>query len=395
MSGSGDPHNTHSVSYAHAGKAAATLLCILILCTCNVASTEETGMLDGVAYSLSTDTILDVPYYNQGNTNWCLYYCLTMMFNYNGQNMETWEMADYFDSGYYDTFSEQYNPSDTSLEEYAGHVCSLNIKKTIWGLTIRDFDNETFNDLIKSNINNGQPVLMAFQYMNSDGVKEGHAILAVGYDEQFIYLTDSSGAITKGVFGSDNGYIAVPVSWQDFNEKLVNNISPSNMAYTIEIISEAPKNSTEGSIYLTDRSDKGFSCLTFTNRYEENDTGLLRFDGTCENGYCVVDSTDLTSTRETEESDSMSVYFTVANPTSEESEYTVTCQLLNVETEELVDGFDYKTSFDLAAYNTISKGVNYSNQLHSVDSGSYWVVISLFDDEMEEIDSIEIGVCLS
>jgi hypothetical protein len=394
MSGSGDPHNTHSVSYAHAGKAAATLLCILILCTCNVASTEETGMLDGVAYSLTTDTILDVPYYNQGNTNWCLYYCLTMMFNHNDQNLETWEMADYFDSGYYDTFSEQYNPSDTSLEEYAEQVCSLNIKKTIWGLTIRDFDNETFNDLIKSNINNGQPVLMAFQYMNSDGVKEGHAILAVGYDEYFIYLTDSSGAITKGVFGSDNGYIAVPVSWEDFNEELVNNISPSNMAYTIEIISEAPENSTEGSIYLTDRSDNGFSCLTFTNRYEENNTGLLRFDGTYENGYCVVDSTDLTSTRETEESDSMSVYFTVANPTSEESEYTVTCQLLNIETEELMDGFDYKTSFDLAAYNTISKGVNYSNQLHSVDSGIYRVVISLFDDEMEEIDSICIDVCL-
>jgi hypothetical protein len=352
-------------------------------------------MSQGIDYSLTTDTILDVPYYNQGNTNWCLYYCLTMMFNYNDQNLEIWEMADYFDSGYYDTFSEQYSSTDTTLEEYAEQICSLNIKKTIWGLTITDFDNETFNDLIKSNINNGQPVLMAFQYINSDGVKEGHAILAVGYDEQFIYLTDSSGAITKGVFGSDNGYIAVPVSWDDFNEKLVNNIAPSNMAYTIEIISEAPENLTEGSIYLTDRSDKGFSCLTFTNRYEENNTGLLRFDGTYENGYCIVNSTDLTSTREPEESDSMSVYFTVANPTSEESEYTVTCRLVDTETGECVDGFEYTTTFDLAAYNTISKGVNYSNQLHSMNSDSYRVVINLFDDEIEEIDSIEIDVCLS
>jgi hypothetical protein len=73
----------------------------------------------------------------------------------------------------------------------------------------------------------------------------------------------------------------------------------------------------------------------------------------------------------------------------------VTCQLLNVETNELIDGFDYKTSFDLAAYNTISKGVNYSNQLNSVDEGNYRVVISLFDDEMEKMDSIEIEVCLS
>ncbi|MDK2832690.1 MAG: hypothetical protein PWQ75_2442 [Methanolobus sp.] len=395
MSGSGDPYNTNSVSYAYAGKAVATLLCILILCTCNVASTEETGMLQGIDYSLTTDTILDVPYYNQGNTNWCLYYCLTMMFNYNGQNMETWEMADYFDSGYYDTFSEQYSSSDTTLEEYAEQICSLNIKKTIWGLTITDFENKTFNDLIKSNINNGQPVLMAFQYINSDGIKEGHAILAVGYDEQFIYLTDSSGAITKGVFGSDNGYIAVPVSWEDFNEKLVNNIAPSNMAYTIEVISEAPENSTEGSIYLTDRSDKGFSCLTFTNRYEENDTGLLRFDGTYENGYCIIDNTDLTSIREPEESDSMSVYFTVANPTSDESKYTVTCQLVNIETGKSIDVFDYETSFDLSAHNTLSKGVNYSNQLYSVNDGNYRVVISLFGDEMEEIDNVEIDVCLA
>nr|WP_321496257.1 C39 family peptidase [uncultured Methanolobus sp.] len=394
MSGSGDPYNINSISYAYAGKAVATLLSILILCTCNVASTEETGMSQGVGYSLTSNTILDVPYYNQGNTNWCLYYCLTMMFNYNNRNIETWEMANYFDSDYYGTFSEQYAPTDTSLEDYAEQMCSLEIKRTIWGLTITDFDNKTFNNLIKSNINNGQPVLMAFQYMNSDGDKEGHAILAVGYDEQFIYLTDSSGAITKGVFGSDNGYIAVPVSWNDFNEKLVNNISPSNMAYTIELISEAPENQTEGSIYLTDRSDKGFSCLTFTNRHEANDTGLLRFDGTYENGYYIVDSTDLTSTREPQESDSMSVYFTVANPTSEENKYTVTCQLLNIETGESTYGFDYTTSFDLAAYNTISKGVNYSNQLYSAASGNYRVVISLFDDEIEEIDSVCIDVCL-
>jgi hypothetical protein len=395
MSGSGDPHNINSCGYAYAGKVIATLLSILILCTCNVASTEETDMLYGIESSLPSDTVLDVPYYNQGNTNWCLYYCLTMMFNYNGKNIETWEIADYFDSGYYDTFSEQYNPSDTSIEDYAEQEYSLEIRRIIWGLTITDFDNETFDDLIKSNINNGQPVLMAFQYMNSDEEKEGHAILAVGYDEQYIYLTDSSGAITRGVFGSDNGYIAVPVSWEDFNEKLVSNISPWNMAYTFEVIRETPENSTEGSIYLTDRSDNGFSCLTFTNRYEENDTGLLRFDGTYENGYSIVDSTDLTSPREPEESDSMSVYFTVANPTSEESRYTVTCQFVNVETGESINGFDYTTSFDLTAYNTISKGINYSNQLYSVNSGSYRVMISLYDNKMEEIDNIGIDLCVN
>ncbi|SDG34495.1 Uncharacterized protein YvpB [Methanolobus vulcani] len=395
MSGSGDPHNINSVSYAYVGKAVATMLSILILCTCNVASTEETGMLQNVNYSLNTNTILDVPYYNQGDTNWCLYYCLTMMFNYNNQNIETWDMANYFDSGYYDTFSRQYDPSDRTLENYAEQAYSIEIKRTIWGLTITDFDNETFDDLIINNIKNGQPVLMAFQYLNSEGVKEGHAILAVGYDDQFIYLTDSSGAITKGLFGSENGYIAVPVSWEDFNEKLVKNISPSNMAYTIETISEAPENSTEGSIYLTDGSDKGFSCLTFTNRFKDNDTGLLRFDGTYENGYCIVDSSDLTSNREPQESDSMSVYFTVANPTSEENRYTVTCQLEDAETNKLIDGFNYKTSFDLAAYNTISKGVNYSNELYSVDSGHYRVMISLFDEKMEEIDSINIDLCVN
>jgi hypothetical protein len=392
MSGSGDPHTINSFSYIYASKIIATLLSILLLCTCNVASTEETCINYGIESSVASDTILDVPYYNQGNTNWCLYYCLTMMFNYNDKDIETWEMADYFDSGYYGTFSEQYNPSDTSLEDYAEQECSLEIKRTVWGLTITDFDNESFNARIKSNINNGQPVLMAFQYMNEDGEKEGHAILAAGYDEQFIYITDSSGAITKGLFGSDNGYIAVPVSWNDFNEKLVNNISPFNMAYTIEIISEAPENPTEGSIYMTDRSDKGFSCLTFTNRYEENDIGLLRFDGTYENGYCIVDVNDLNNIREPEESDSMSVYFTVANPTSEENRYTVTCHLEDAETGESIDGFAYRTGFDLAAYNTISKGVNYSNQLYSIDSGRYKVIMTLFNEEMEEIDSIGIDV---
>lgn len=370
---------------------------IILIVSCNIASTDYAG---GQATYTAGDTemhgnVLSVPYYNQGDTSWCLYYCLTMMADYNSQRLEPWMIASHFNSGNSETFTGQYNPFDHALEDYFKDNCSLVIKKKVWGNKLRTVDPEEFNSMVKSNIDRGQPVLLAFQYNTSNYTKTGHAILAVGYDEEFIYISDPSGAITADLFGRDGEYIAVPINWEEFNEKLAGNIMPSNMAFTIEILEEAPASSPAESIYMTDYSNHGFSCLSFVDRTDNKDTGLLRLDGNYREGYYIARSSDLFTERELTVNDTMSVYFTVANPSREEKEYIVISELVEKDTGKSLESFRFPVEIVVPAYSTASKGVNYLNQLGSVTTGTYSIVLTLSDSEMQEIDSTSIDVSIS
>lgn len=397
MSGSGGPDIIRRNNFVLAAKTIAVIACIAILFVFNIAPTG--GITETSPQSsnetLCETTILPVPYGNQGDTNWCLYYCLSMMFSYNKHQIEPWKMAEYFDSGHNDTFSGQYNPYDNSLEDYSKQSTSLNTRKTVWGYNIGNFNAEKFNNVIKNNIDRGQPILMAFQYEISDGIKKGHAIIAVGYDEEYIYLTDPSAAISKDLFGIRDRYIAVPVKWCDFNDKLVTKIAATNMAFTIEILNEAPEISHDGSIYFIDCSNNGYSSLSFTNRSNVNDIALLRFDGNYENGYTIVSKEDVTVERETTSQDSMSVYFTVSNPTATQKEYTARSNLINKNTGKVLESFFFKIDLSVNPYDNIAKGINYSNQLESVPSDNYSIVLTLFDDNMNLVDSICFDVHIS
>ncbi|WP_342305870.1 C39 family peptidase [Methanolobus sp. ZRKC5] len=390
MSGSGDPEIIRRNSFAFTAKVIATITFVVILLICNIAPTE--GITENTSSSanktLCETTILPVPYCNQGDTNWCLYYCLSMMFNYNNHQIEPWKMAEYFDSGHSDTFSGQYNPYDNSLEDYSKQSASLSTRKTVWGYNLGNFNADNFNALIKDNIDRGQPILMAFQYEVSDGIKKGHAIIAVGYDEEYIYLTDPSGATTRDLFGIKGRYIAVPVNWCDFNDKLVSKIAPTNMAFTIEILNEAPDNSPMGSIYMTDLTNNDYSCLNFANRNNPEDVGLLRYDGRYEGGYHIIQKGNSRIEREISSLDSISIYFSVSNPTTTQKDYVVKSNLINKNTEEVLDSFFFKIDLTVNPFDNISKGINYSNQLESVPSDKYSIMLTLFDENMNIVDSI-------
>lgn len=370
---------------------------MILIVSCNVASTDYTGLQDTNTsrYSGMYGEVLHVPYSYQGDTSWCLYYCLAMMADYNDRSMEAWEMASSFNSGNNETFSGQYNPFDHAIEDYLKEHADLEIKKTVWGYNLRPVDTDSFNSMIRMNIDKGQPVLLAFQYTIPGYAKKGHAILAVGYSEEFIYLTDPSGAITRDLFGSDEGYIAVPISWQEFNEKLAGNIMPSNMAFTIEVLEDAPASVPGGSVYLTDYSSHGLSCLNFINRTNDEDIGLLYLDGKYGRGYYIAQKADPIKERRPTANDAMSVFFTVANPSMEGKDYIVVSDVIDRDTGKSVDNFCFPLEIMVPPFSMISKGVNYSNQLGTVQPGAYSIVITLLDSEMQEIDStsIDVSIC--
>lgn len=394
MSGSEDPGNTGRNSFALTAKVMIAIICMITTFLLSTALTGGTAEYKQAYESHLTNEsiVLEIPYYNQGDTNWCLYYCLAMMYNYNNCSVEPWEIADYFDSAHNETFSEQYDPYNSMLSDYTKETCDLDVRKTIWGYNIGSFDNETFNTMIMENIDRGQPVLMAFQYEIDERAKEGHAIIAVGYDSEYIYLTDPSGAITSGLFDYHEGYIAVPVSWDDFNEKLVSRIKPSNMAFTIEVLNDAPATTSQGSLYLTDRSNNKYSSLSFTNRSNYNDTALLRFDGSCENGYTIIKTDNLSSERPVTSMDCMSVYFSISNPTESAKNYIVKTNIINNKTDAIVDNFFFEINTEVPAFGSSSKGINYFNQLSSLNPGDYILELTLTDEDNNILDSVSINI---
>ncbi|WP_167848784.1 C39 family peptidase [Methanolobus halotolerans] len=366
------------------------IFCIMLI-SYNVAATSGTeGLPANTDSQANIATALTIPYYNQGDTNWCLYACLSMMLNYNNRQVEPWEIAAYFNSGHDETFEGQYNIFDKSLEEYTSKKWSINTKRTLWGYNIDNFDVDNFNSIIRNNIDKGQPVLLAFQYTDQDNIKKGHAVVAVAYDEENIYLSDPSGAITENLFETGEGKIAAPVSWNDFNEKLVGNIMLTNMAFTLEIMENAPVNSPEGSIYLIDNSDHKYSDVCFTDRFSSNDVGLLRFDGRYDNGYHIIRKDDMSSERGISVRDTMSLYFTVANPATEQKNYTVTSEVINKDSGNTVDSFFLSTDMNVAGRGTLSKGINYSNQLEKVPDGDYCFLMTLFNENGHKIDSVSL-----
>ncbi len=369
----------------------------MLIVSFNVASTGYSSESTAVAsrHAEINNTVLAVPYYNQGDTSWCLYYCLAMMSNYNNRHLDPWDIASHFNSGNNETFAGQYNPFDYALEDYLKKDVSLKIKKTVWGYGLKPVDTESFNFMVRSNIDRGQPVLLAFQYTVPGHTKQGHAILAVGYDEEFIYLTDPSGAITEGLFEANGRHIAVPISWEEFNEKLAGNIMPSNMAFTIEILEDAPASTPAGSVYMTDYSNHGYSCLTFVNRTNMKDIGLLRFDGKYGKGYYIARGSDLIAEREPTPSDTMLVYFTVANPSPEEKDYIVLSEVLGKDTGDKLECFRFPIEITVPPYSDVSKGVNYSNHLGTISAGTYSIVVTLLDTDAQRISSTSIDVSIS
>ena len=338
---------------------------------------------DIVHVSVDEPLILPVPYYNQGHTKWCLYYSFCMLLRYNNCDVKPWEIADYFDTEHDDSLSKfkLYNKFDHSLEDFSSSRCSLTTKKKIWGL-LGSVNTEDFDNYIKESIDTGQPVLTGFSKLK-------HMIVAVGYDSQYIYLSDPSGAITQEVFNNNEKYIAVPVLWSAFNEKIVKKIGTFNQAVTLKGLSNPPSNTPKGSIYLTDYANNDGGGLYFENPNDCDDKGALRFDGKFPDGYRIVKVGDPSIERTPTKNDIMSLGFNVANPTSTQRDYTVKSSFINSDTGIIIDELSSVWDLSVPPHSTDYKGSSYSNQLSDIDPGAYTLVIKLFDDADTELDSLQ------
>ena len=147
--------------------------------------------------------ILSVPYYHQGDTDWCVPTSMSMILQYYDKDIHSWDIAKDWEwereTGLFDFIAR--DKANKYFEKTEG-VSSENMEI--------DFDT------IKESINNDKPVLLAMR--EHFGMK--HAVVITGYEENTdgskkVYINDPSGAFINdklqlGIYPT----IGVPVDWE-------------------------------------------------------------------------------------------------------------------------------------------------------------------------------------
>lgn len=157
-------------------------------------------------YLLATRKILSVPYYSQGDTDWCVPTSMSMIFKYYGQNVHSWDIAKDWRWGRRVPWWRLTLPWKVS-----------NYFKTR-GLTTEIFyvypGHRPSFDLIKGWIDRGMPISVSVHSIK-------HAVVIIGYafsdGSKMVYINDPGGKLAGEELKLGSvPYISVQVDWSIF-----------------------------------------------------------------------------------------------------------------------------------------------------------------------------------
>ena len=154
-------------------------------------------------FALSGATRLNVPYYDQGNSDWCWAASMSMILRFYGVSKQPWEIAAEFGKGPQDGahWLVDWNPITTYLEQETG---------ANWVCQPDPLDDVLKTDLVRQ-LRQGRPVLLI------DPAGIGHAIVVTGFSgtssSDCVFFNDPSGYL-------GHGKIAAQMGWDDFLSEL-------------------------------------------------------------------------------------------------------------------------------------------------------------------------------
>jgi len=161
--------------------------------------------------------ILNVPYYNQFDANWCWAASLSMILRYYGYERKPWEIAADFNKPK-TGFWAGLNGFDTYfiIENYLEQWYDGGSNDAWKGETFYAFDGlEALVNRMKEVLSQGHPVWLSCW-------DAAHAIVAVGFDgnadSDHVFIHDPSGAITDPQNGSQ--VIYHKYTWQEFKDAI-------------------------------------------------------------------------------------------------------------------------------------------------------------------------------
>ncbi len=272
---------------------------------------------------------MNVPYYSQYDAQWCPAASLSMLMKYYNVERKVWEIAR--DWGW------EKSVGLSSLWEWI--FSYIQNYGASFGLTIERggpfwINVDSFVDYITEKMSFGKPVMVCSTF-NNENIGGGHCIVLTGWDSNYVYINDPSGAFLQSIpldTGSIDKLIGRGVLWYDFISKF----DSPNSVYAYNV-SSSINNHKEKSI-LPD--------YTFEQKFRNESKSsppavplmFLDLDGkTHPYGYFWVDASlndyfpydsELDNKVTTSEDFSWSAYIT--NPSKKQSDLKVSIKIVNL-----------------------------------------------------------------
>ena len=207
------------------------------------------------AAQIPTDTkILSVPYYDQGDTNWCVPTSMAMIFNYYYgavKNIHSWDIAQDWNWSRDKQWWNYFEPTSNMICDYF---------KNHGLMTAEKISNVNF-DKIKERINIYMPLILVMKY----GVADAHAVVVTGYstdgNSEKVYINDPSGylIVDKLSMSVPLPYVAIEVSWDSIAQYMEGILNPSYAIAVGSPVDQMPTYPSRGTIDIDMMSFEGFS----------------------------------------------------------------------------------------------------------------------------------------
>jgi hypothetical protein len=156
--------------------------------------------------------ILPVPYYSQGDTNWCLPTSMSMILSYYGHtDIHAWDIAKWWNLDPDHALSPSWVEKGMTLDYFNG----------IDGLSAQEIP-ASFSD-ISTSLDENKPVLLKVYFGPLDGA---HAVVVVGYEivggVLKVFLNDPSGSLVKDMLHLKDSlpFVVVEANWDDVAQYL-------------------------------------------------------------------------------------------------------------------------------------------------------------------------------
>ena len=157
-------------------------------------------------------SVLPVPYFSQGTTQWCFLNTVAMVLQYYGEKKHSWDLAEYFHipHGFYYPYTDWLNADD--LNDYFSDA-GINLVASDKRYGSLSDPNLSFEDDIKPYIDAGTPVIFMM------GTTGQHSVAIVGYSASAV-LTSILIHDPSGKYFSDTDNMFINISWQEFVDEL-------------------------------------------------------------------------------------------------------------------------------------------------------------------------------
>lgn len=315
---------------------------------------------------------LTVPYYFQGQSQWCADTTGSMLLRFYGNNSENCDVAAYLNQ------PENTPAYQSQLSGYLNNQ-TFNTDLVYWLFTTQG----ALQNYIAASLTKGQPIILGSHLPTG-----GHDVVVTGYDGHSlsspgtIYINDPSGSFIQTVNPSAtlNQFNQYAISWNDFFNALGNIFAPGKLVETLAVTNKSAGSSKTGSIQLVETE------FRVKNTNNLSDALTFVWDGSLYHPYGYGFTASTPSSRSASSTfgycftnqDQITIQPAVNNLTSSAKSFSVTFHFQNTDDSTQYQGGTTATG-SIPAYASNNFYLMSPVTLAGFTAGNYNMIVDLYD----------------